>query len=64
VFAENYRAMTYSCRYNYPNKNKLQPNYSPLVAADDLAGLIKKLDLGKVHVVGHSYAVSRGCTWP
>ena len=54
AFAEHYRAIAYSGRYNYPNTNKRQPGYSPVVAADDLAGLIKKLDLGKVHVVGHS----------
>src|SRR5262249_5743782 len=49
-----YRAITYSQRYNYPNTNKPVPNYSYAVAADDLAAFIKKLDLGKVHVVGHS----------
>jgi len=54
AFAEHYRAIAYSGRYNYPNTNKRQPGYSPVVAADDLAGLIKKLGLGKVHVVGHS----------
>ena len=54
AFAEHYRAIAYSCRYNYPNTNKVQPNYSQIVAAEDLAGLIKKLDLGKVHVVGYS----------
>jgi pimeloyl-ACP methyl ester carboxylesterase len=54
AFAEHYRAIAFSGRYNYPNTNKRQPNYSAVVAADDLAGLIKKLDLGKVHVVGHS----------
>ena len=54
AFAEHYRAIAYSARYNYPNTNKRQPNYSSVVAAEDLAGLIKKLDLGKVHVVGHS----------
>ena len=54
-FAESYRAIAYSCRYNYPNTNKLQPKYSAVVEAEDLAALIKKLDLGKVHVVGLSY---------
>jgi pimeloyl-ACP methyl ester carboxylesterase len=53
-FAEHYRPIAYSCRYNYPNTNKVQPNYSLIVAAEDLAGLIKKLALGKVHVVGYS----------
>ncbi|HEV3262147.1 MAG TPA: alpha/beta hydrolase [Gemmataceae bacterium] len=54
-FAETYRAIAYSRRYNYPNTNKLRPNHSAAVEAEDLAVLIKKLDLGKVHVVGHSY---------
>jgi non-heme chloroperoxidase len=54
-FAETYRAIAYSRRYNYPNTNKLRPNHSAIVEAEDLAALIKKLELGKVHVVGHSY---------
>jgi pimeloyl-ACP methyl ester carboxylesterase len=54
-FAESYRAVGYSRRYNYPNTNKPQPKHSAVVEAEDLAALIKKLDLGKVHVVGHSY---------
>ncbi len=55
AFAEHYRAMAYSRRYNYPNTNKLRPNHSALVEAEDLASLIKTLHLGKAHVVGHSY---------
>jgi pimeloyl-ACP methyl ester carboxylesterase len=35
--------------------DKVQPNYSPLVDAEDLATLIRKLALGKVHVVGSSF---------
>ncbi len=54
AFAEHYRTIAYSGRYSYPNTNKVRPNYSQIVAAEDLAGLIKKLDLGKVHVVGYS----------
>jgi non-heme chloroperoxidase len=54
-FAETYRAMAYSRRYNYPNTNKLRPKHSAVVEAEDLAAFIKKLDLGKVHIVGHSY---------
>jgi pimeloyl-ACP methyl ester carboxylesterase len=54
-FAEHYRAIAYSRRYNYPNTNKLRPNHSALVEAEDLAAFIKKLGLGKVHVVGYSY---------
>jgi pimeloyl-ACP methyl ester carboxylesterase len=54
-FAETYRAIAYSRRYNYPNTNRLRPNHSAVVEAEDLAAFIKELDLGKVHVVGHSY---------
>jgi len=50
-----YRAIAYSRRYSPPNKNKTQPGYSAVVDADDLAALITKLRLGRVHVVGHSY---------
>src|SRR5262249_7849995 len=54
-FPDRYRAIAYSRRLNYPNENKIQPNYSAAVDAEDLAGMIKKLDLGKAHVDGHSY---------
>jgi len=54
-FAETYHAIAYSRRYNYPNTNKLRPNHSAVVEAEDLAAFIQKLDLGKVHIVGHSY---------
>ncbi len=54
-FAEGYRAIAYSRRYNYPNTTTLQPNHSAVVDAADLASLIKKLNLGKVHLIGHSY---------
>jgi pimeloyl-ACP methyl ester carboxylesterase len=53
--AAGYRAIAYSRRYSPPNQNKAQPGYSAVVDADDLAALITKLHLSKVHVVGHSY---------
>jgi pimeloyl-ACP methyl ester carboxylesterase len=53
--ASGYRAIAYSRRYNPPNTNQARPGYSAVVDADDLAALIAKLQLGKVHVVGHSY---------
>ncbi len=55
AFAAFYRAIAYSRRYNYPNTNKLRPNHSAVIEAGDLASLIEKLSLGKVHLVGHSY---------
>jgi pimeloyl-ACP methyl ester carboxylesterase len=54
-FAEKYHVIAFSRRYNQPNANKPLPGYSAVGDADDLAGLIKKLRLGRVHVVGHSY---------
>ncbi len=51
---EGFRAIAYSRRYNHPNKNAIQPNHSILVEADDLAAFIRKLDLKKAHIVGHS----------
>jgi len=55
-FARHYRVISYSRRYNFPNQNSpLDPAYSPVVDADDLAALIKKLQLGRVHVIGESY---------
>lgn len=50
-----YRTIAYSRRYNPPNNNKARPGYSAIVDAEDLAALITKLRLGRVHVVGHSY---------
>lgn len=54
-FAEKYRVIAYSRRYNTTNTNKAQPSYSPLVDAEDLGARIRTLDLGKVHVVGSSF---------
>ncbi len=52
---EGYRAIAYSRRHNYPNKNRIRPNHSASLEADDLSALVHELDLEKVHVVGHSY---------
>jgi len=54
-FGEKYHVIAYSRRYNQPNVNKPLPGYSAVGDADDLAELIKKLHLGRVHVIGHSY---------
>jgi pimeloyl-ACP methyl ester carboxylesterase len=54
-FAEHYRAIAYSRRYNYPNVNPDEAGYSAVTDAEDLAAFIDALHLGKVVVVGHSY---------
>ena len=59
-FAEHYRAIAYSRRYNYPNANPARSGYSAVVDAQDLAALIRALHLGKVVVIGHSYGALTG----
>lgn len=54
-FAKHYRVIAYSRRYNFPNTNPSRPGYSAITDADDLSAFIKRLGLGKVYVVGHSY---------
>jgi len=53
--AERYRVIAYSRRYNYPNDNAPVGDHSAAVEAADLARLLEILDLGPVHLVGHSY---------
>jgi pimeloyl-ACP methyl ester carboxylesterase len=55
AFAEAYRVIAYSRRYNFPNNNpELVPDHSPLVEADDLAKLLRRLDIPSAHFVGTS----------
>ena len=54
-FAERYRVIAYSRRYNRPNENAPVAGYSAITDSDDLAALIRTLHLGRVYVVGHSY---------
>lgn len=54
-FAEHYRAIAYSRRYNFPNNNPARVGYSAVADAEDLAAFINALHLGKVVVIGHSY---------
>jgi non-heme chloroperoxidase len=55
AFSQRYRIISYSRRYNYPNKNPLTAKYhSAYTEAEDLAALIHKLKLGRVHLVGTS----------
>ena len=54
-FSQRFRVISYSRRYSYPNDNAVIPgNYSPLIDAEDLAALIRKLDLHDVRIVGQS----------
>jgi non-heme chloroperoxidase len=54
-FAKNFRMITYSRRFNYPNTNTADvTDFSQESEADDLAGIMKALDLAPAHIVGHS----------
>ena len=57
TFAKDHRVIAYSRRYAFPNKQVINDSadYSPTIHANDLSELIKKLNLGPVHLVGHSY---------
>jgi pimeloyl-ACP methyl ester carboxylesterase len=56
AFASQYRVISYSRRYHYPNDNPLRSDtHSALIEAIDLSGFISALKLGPVHLVGTSY---------
>ncbi|PKA99194.1 pimeloyl-ACP methyl ester carboxylesterase [Flavobacteriaceae bacterium MAR_2009_75] len=57
TFASKYRVIAYSRRYAWPNAQPLSDtlDYSAGQHAKDLAQLLKKLDLGSAHLVGHSW---------
>ncbi|MDA4135028.1 MAG: alpha/beta hydrolase [Thaumarchaeota archaeon] len=55
-FSKVHRVITYSRRYAYPNKREGDVTDSTVGNnAEDLRGLIEKLDAGPVDLIGHSY---------
>ena len=57
TFSKNHRVIAYSRRYAYPNKQVINDSadYTVIPHAEDLASFIQSLDVGPVHLVGHSY---------
>jgi pimeloyl-ACP methyl ester carboxylesterase len=56
AFSGRYHAVAYSRRYNFPNVGAgVAGDYSPVVDAEDLAALIRRLKLAPAHVIGYSY---------
>jgi len=56
VFSDRYKAISYSRRYAAPNKREGDVMDSTVGNnAGDLKGLIARLGVGPVHLVGHSY---------
>lgn len=56
-FAKNYRVIAYSRRFAYPNNQMVNDSsdYTVIAHSKDLAEFLKILNLGPVHLVGHSY---------
>ena len=56
TFAQHHRVISYSRRLSYPNKQIANDStdVSATAHAKDLAELLKALNLGPVHLVGHS----------
>ena len=54
-FSKMYRTIAVSLRHYYPEKwNGVGDDFSIIQQASDVAALIQKLNLGKVHLLGHS----------
>jgi pimeloyl-ACP methyl ester carboxylesterase len=55
-FSKSYRVISYSRRFNYPNKNPLSGEYRAAETdAEDLFKFLRELKLERVHLVGVSY---------
>lgn len=56
ALSRRYRVISFSRRFHWPNaaRTATDPDYSNALHAADLAALIRKLGLGRVHLVGHS----------
>lgn len=57
TFSKNHRVIVYSRRYAFPDKLPIKDslNYTIDPHVKDLIEFIKVLNLGPVHLVGHSY---------
>ena len=57
LLKEDYKVISYSRRYNYPNTNEYKEEipFSITTEAKDLETLINSLNVKSVHIVGHSY---------
>lgn len=56
ALARNHRVIALSRRYHWPSVLEEEPkDYTPQLHANDMAAFIRALNLGSVHLVGHSY---------
>ena len=59
-FAKNHRVISYSRRFAYPNNQMINDSAQLTVISHskDLSEFLKNLNLGKAHLVGHSFGAS------
>src|SRR5687768_388623 len=59
-FAKNHRVIAYSRRFAFPNKQIINDsaNLTVISHSKDLSEFLKSLNLGKVHLVGHSFGAN------
>tara|TARA_R110000751_G_C13763436_1_gene479433 strand:- start:156 stop:629 length:474 start_codon:yes stop_codon:yes gene_type:complete len=57
LLKNDFRVITYSRRYNYPNNNGYKEGtpFIPMTEARDLERLINGIGVDKFHLIGHSY---------
>jgi pimeloyl-ACP methyl ester carboxylesterase len=56
ALSRRFHVLSYSRRYSYPNENQvIAHDHSVFAEAEDLAAFITRLQLSRVHLVGHSY---------
>ncbi|HUS19704.1 MAG TPA: alpha/beta fold hydrolase [Terriglobales bacterium] len=59
ALAKNYRVISYSRRYHYPNPSTgKEEDYSYDANVKDLADFLAALNVGPVHLVGHGYGAA------
>jgi len=59
-FAKNHRVIAYSRRFAYPNRQVINDSEDLTVISqsEDLSEFLKRLNLGLVHLVGHSFGAT------
>ena len=59
-FAKNHRVISYSRRFAYPNDQMIKDsaNLTVIAHSKDLSEFLKALNLGKAHLVGHSFGAN------
>lgn len=56
ALTQHFDCIAVSCRFSYPNENRMEaPDHSAVQDAEDIALLMRALDIDKAYIVGSSY---------